>query len=176
MNKNRYIYKITSLDEGLIPTEAKIRIRLQKPYATYKTSDNPVYNNLPAYRFSTTEIAMTKEENLGKDAMQKINIVPNPYYAFSTYEKNQLDNRVRIINLPRKCDVYIYTLSGALVRKFSKDESIENHEAYLDWDLKNDANIPVSSGLYIIYIDGFELGSKTLKWFGIMRPIDLDAI
>lgn len=171
-----YPYKTTSISEGLVPNEAKIRIRLQKPYAAYKTSDNPVNNNLPTYRFSTSEIAMTLGEDLGKNAMEKINIVPNPYYAFSTYEKNQLDNRVRIINLPRKCNVYIYTLNGSLVRKFSKDETTDNHSTYLDWDLKNQAGIPVASGLYIIHIDGFDLGSKTLKWFGIMRPIDLDTI
>ena len=26
-----------------------------------------------------------------------------------------------------------------------------------------------------IHRGGFELGTKTLKWFGIMRPIDLDT-
>ncbi|MEA3495918.1 MAG: hypothetical protein U9R42_07780 [Bacteroidota bacterium] len=170
-----YPHKLKSLEEGLIPTETKIRIRIEKPYSTYKTSDNPENNNIPFYKFSTAKIAMTNSEEIGEDAMEKINIVPNPYYAFSGYEKNQLDNRVRIINLPRKCNVYIYTLSGALVRKFEKDESTENHKTFIDWDIKNHVGIPVASGLYIIHIDGFELGTKTLKWFGIMRPIDLDT-
>ncbi len=170
-----YPNELKPLKDGLIPTETRVRIRIKNPYAEYQTSDNPENNNVPYYRFSTSPIAMVNSEDIGKNAMENINIVPNPYYGFNEYEKNQLDNRVRIINLPKKCDIYIYTLSGALVRKFTKDETDDNHKPYLDWDLKNHAGIPVASGLYIIYIDGYELGSKTLKWFGIMRPIDLDT-
>ena len=167
--------KLTSLDQGLIPTETTIKIRIQKPYQTFKTSPTPENNNLPLYRFSTTEISMTNSQELGEDAMEKINIVPNPYYAFSSYEKNQLDNRVKIINLPKHCEISIYTLSGSLVRRVKKDETDDTHSLYYDWDLKNLAGIPVASGLYIIHINGYELGTKTLKWFGIMRPIDLDT-
>jgi len=163
------------LRDGLIPTETKIRVRVQKPYATYKTSTTPKNNNLPMYIFKTTQLAMTNSLELGKNALDKINIVPNPYYAFSEYEKTQLDNRVRLINLPKKCEISIYTLSGTLVRRLKKDETDANHVTYLDWDLKNHAGIPVASGLYIIYINAFELGNKTIKWFGIMRPIDLDT-
>lgn len=163
------------LKDGLIPTETKIRIRIQKPYATFQTSETPKNNNLPMYIFKTTQLAMTNSAELGKNAMDRINIVPNPYYAYSEYEKNQLDNRVRLINLPKKCEISIYTLSGTLVRRLKKDETDATHLTYIDWDLKNHAGIPVASGLYIIHINAFELGSKTLKWFGIMRPIDLDT-
>lgn len=170
-----YPNKVKSIEDGIVPNEAKIRIRIEKPYETFKTSTTPENNNIPFYKFTTKEIAMANSQELGENAMERINIVPNPYYAFSTYEKNQLDNRVRITNLPRKCEVFIYTLSGSLVRKFTKDESTENHATFQDWDLKNQAGIPVASGLYIIHVDGYELGTKTLKWFGIMRPIDLDT-
>ena len=163
------------LNQGLIPTETKIRIRVQKPYATYKTSDTPKNSNLPMYIFKTSQLAMTNSTELVKNAMDMVNIVPNPYYAYSEYEKNQLDNRVRIINLPKKCEISIYTLSGTLVRRLKKDETDANHVTYVDWDLKNHAGIPVASGLYIIYVNAFDLGNKTIKWFGIMRPIDLDT-
>jgi hypothetical protein len=175
-----YPHKLKPLKEGLIPTETRVKIRIAKPYAAYRTYPYdtftaPQNNNLPLYRFSTKGIAMAKSETYGENAMEKINIVPNPYYGSSEYERNQLDNRVRIINLPRKCEVKIFTLSGNLVRKYNKDESETDHQTFLDWDLKNHAGIPVASGLYIIHIDGFKLGTKTLKWFGIMRPIDLDT-
>ena len=170
-----YPYTVKSLADGLVPGEVKIRIRVEKPYAIYKTNGTAVNNSQPYYSFSTSSIAMKLSTELGKNAMDLINIVPNPYYAFSEYEKNQLDNRVRLINLPKKCDISIYTLSGTLIRKFKKDESDANHQTYLDWDLKNTAGVPVASGLYIIYVNGFELGTKTLKWFGIMRPLDLDT-
>ena len=42
-------------------------------------------------------------------------------------------------------------------------------------DLKNNHNIAIASGVYIIHIDGKEYGEKILKWFGALRPIDLDS-
>tara|TARA_B100001029_G_C14883685_1_gene351395 strand:- start:568 stop:732 length:165 start_codon:yes stop_codon:yes gene_type:complete len=50
-----------------------------------------------------------------------------------------------------------------------KDDSM----ASMDWDLKNSYGIPVASGLYVIHVKTPE-GEKILKWFGAMRPIDLD--
>lgn len=172
-----YPNHLKSLTDGLIPTETKIRIRIEKPYAVFNkiNTTTPQNRYQPFYTFTTSEIAMTKSNEFGKDAMDLINIVPNPYYGYSEYEKNQLDNRVRFTNLPKKCEISIFTLSGILVRKFKQDQTDENHTTFLDWDLKNQAGVPVASGLYIIYVNGFDLGHKTLKWFGIMRPLDMDT-
>jgi hypothetical protein len=85
---------------------------------------------------------------------------------------NQLDNRVKIVNLPQKCVVSIYTVSGTLVRRFNKDD---NSRTFLDWDLKNQAGIPISGGLYLIHVNVPDVGERTIKWFGSLRPIDLDS-
>jgi hypothetical protein len=66
--------------------------------------------------------------------------------------------------------VSIYNLSGTLIRFYNKADPI----TYLDWDLKNNKNIPIASGTYIIHIKTPEGGEKILKWFGVMRPVDLD--
>ena len=99
-----------------------------------------------------------------------INIVPNPYYAFSSYETNQLDNRVKVTNLPDICTVTIYDLNGNRIRQFKKADKITS----IDWDLKNERNIPIASGTYIIHVDVPGIGETILKWFGIMRPVDLN--
>ncbi|MBA3706731.1 MAG: hypothetical protein H0W84_12770, partial [Bacteroidetes bacterium] len=84
-------------------------------------------------------------------------------------------------NLPQKCTVSIYTLSGTLIRKFKVDQSgVATYSSgiaitSLDWDMKNTAGIQVASGLYIIHVDVPEVGERILKWFGVMRPQDLDA-
>jgi hypothetical protein len=62
-------------------------------------------------------------------------------------------------------------VNGLLIRKFTKDSP----QTFLDWDLKNQSGIPVASGLYIIHVDVPDVGEKILKWFGVMRPIDLDS-
>jgi hypothetical protein len=57
-----------------------------------------------------------------------------------------------------------------MIRQFKKADPLTS----LDWDLKNHKNIPIASGTYIIHIDVPNVGEKILKWFGVMRPIDLD--
>lgn len=126
----------------------------------------------PTYGFSTDNIvATTGDLNVAKDAMELINVVPNPYYSYSAYETNQLDNRVKFTNLPQQATISIFTVSGTLVRKIKKDDSVTS----VDWDLKNDYGIPIASGLYIIHVNAPGIGEKIIKWFGALRPIDLDT-
>ncbi|MBI4930647.1 MAG: hypothetical protein HY841_07785 [Bacteroidetes bacterium] len=152
-------------------------------------------NNYPMYTFSmgVLEAPHLLDHTDALDpvtALDYIKVVPNPYYAYSLYEKNSLDNRVKITNLPAKCTVSIYNLSGTLIRTFKKAAEVTNHEPYgydsngnpepthdgsLDWDLKNTAGIPIASGVYIIHVEVPDVGEKIVKWFGIMRPIDLDS-
>ncbi|MDG1916227.1 MAG: hypothetical protein P8I29_00215 [Flavobacteriales bacterium] len=135
--------------------------------------------NYPNYRFSTAGIAPTvlTEENLVDSVMDLINVVPNPYYAYSTYEGvengGQLDTRVRITNLPDECVISIYTINGSLIKQLNKDSQ---GSASIDWDLKNQKGIPIASGAYIINVSVPSLGKeRNLKWFGVLRPIDLDT-
>ena len=169
--------KLNSVQDGLIPTETKMRLRVVTPYASYaNASGTPKNHDQPMYSFNTNSIAPTVSTELGKKALPEVNVVPNPYYAYSKYETSQLDNRVRITNLPAKCTINIYTVDGALVRKFNVAQPVgELRTTFLDWDLKNSANVPIASGVYLIHINAGELGEKVIKWFGVMRPIDLDT-
>jgi len=177
-------HSLASIADGIIPTNVKIRMRISKPYEMFDMdtfAGIPVLNKtLPYYTFSTSGIAATTNNTtVAKSEMDKVGIVPNPYYAYDTYENSLLDNRVRIINLPSKsCKISIYTLNGSLVRQFNyvgvaEAANSDAQETYLDWDLTNQAGIPIAGGVYIIYIDGGSAGSKVLKWFGVLRPIDL---
>lgn len=187
---------IPLLAEGrqLLETDAKIRLRVRKDYRVFASSGIPAVNNAnPMYEFDVPESAQasTNVTEKAKTALDLIRVVPNPYYAYSTYEQtrsDQLDNRVRITNLPRRCTVSIYTINGTLVRQFKRDVSSDlsdglaveegqdrNQATTLDWDLKNTAGVTVSSGVYIIHVDAGSLGEKVVKWFGVMRPIDLDS-
>ena len=133
-----------------------------------------VNNADPIYDFNTNDIGVHKEDAVAaEDALSLINIVPNPYYAYSGYEEKTGDNIVKITNLPRNCNVSIYTLNGSLIRTLRKAD--DDAKASLDWDLKNNARIPIASGMYIIHVDVPNVGEKILKWFGVMRPLDLEA-
>ena len=138
-------------------------------------ADMPINNFNPVYEFNTTDlVSEIKNNEQAKSALDLINVVPNPYYGYSEYETSQLDNRVKITNLPNSATIRIFTVSGTLLKTIKKSDDLTS----VDWDLKNDHGIPVASGLYVIHvrttIDG-KKQNKILKWFGVLRPIDLDT-
>jgi hypothetical protein len=176
--RNDSRYPMLTPEQGLIPTDVHVRLRSKQAYAKWSPTQistgntaNAENNWNPLYTFSTKGLAPTTNQTATLESLlDKINVVPNPYYAFSGYEENKLDNRIKIINLPEQCTISIFSLNGTLIRQFKK----ASPETYQDWDLKNGKNIPISSGVYIIHVDVPEVGEKVLKWFGVMRPTDLD--
>lgn len=157
-------------------SEIRIHLRVNKQYqsgySSLRTSLTPQNKNNPLYSFSFADMAPTTHvQTTGASAMDLIQVVPNPYYASSEYENTPLDNRVKIVNLPERCTISIYSLSGTLVRRFEKGDASTS----LDWDLKNFKNIPIASGLYIIHVQADGLGERILKWYGVLRPPQLDT-
>ena len=126
---------------------------------------------MPLYEFEMDDIAtITGDSVVAEEACEILNVVPNPYYAYSNYEFNKLHHIVKIVNLPDICTVKIYTVGGTLVRTFHKDSPVTS----IDWDLKNYAGIPIASGVYLIHIEVPGICERVLKWFGVVRPPDLD--
>jgi hypothetical protein len=154
-----------------LPTETRIRIRMNSAYQNRQLADAP-NGGIPQFQFNTSNIATrTYESAVGSSALETIRVVPNPYYGFSSYEASQLDNIVKITNLPETCTINIFSTSGTLIRQLRKDNSL----TYVEWDLKNTYNVPIASGVYIIHVDAGELGEKVVKWFGALRPVDLNS-
>ena len=162
--------------------EAKIRIRVAKPYTAGYSNveldsvypDLAQYGKYPRYRFAIDGLEPEwNEEAKTESDLDLITVVPNPYYAYSSYEANALTNTVKITNLPDNCVVTIYNLSGTKIRQFKKDT---DEVTSIDWDLTNFANTPVASGFYLIHVkDNTSGGERTIKFFGAMRQIDLNT-
>ena len=190
-NMNKNLYKLVMwigmpvgvegmewLPEG---NECRVRIRLAKPYGTgygfplqQENPDLMINNMNPKYTFSIDGWdPIQNDEAKADEDLNLITVVPNPYYAYDTYEGNSLTNKVKITNLPNKCIVSIYTLSGTKVRQFRKDT---DETTSIEWDLTNFANTPVASGFYLIHIkDLTSGGERTIKFFGAMRQVDLNT-
>ena len=169
----------------LLASDVEVKIRIAKPYDrnysslaisdTVITEYGKLNNNYPLYQFSTEEVATDYlDETAFDEDLDMIRVVPNPYYAYSTYEKVPLDNRVKITNLPDKCTITIYTLSGTQIRKFNKDNTLTD----VEWDLKNFVGVPIAGGMYLIHIETYLDGKKkerVIKWFGMLRKPDLNT-
>jgi hypothetical protein len=164
-------YPMLAPDQELLSTNVTIRLRVNKEYKNFVGSGENA--GKPMYGWSMEDIA-TKvgSQDMLKEALAMINVVPNPYYAFSEYERTRLDTKVKIVNLPEVCTVRIYTANGKLVRTFKKDSP----QTYLDWDLTNYKSIPVAGGIYLIHVDVPNVGERVLKFFGGMRQADLQGI
>jgi hypothetical protein len=155
-------------------------------------------HEMPAYQFVLgPEDAVLENLATRSNARQdyidsllgRINVVPNPYYSYSNYETaSQLETKVRIINLPtgiekgqpQGCTIRIYTVDGTLVRTLgptavTRDASIGAENTTVDWDLHNQSGIPIAGGMYLIHVSVPGIGERVIKWFGTMRPVDLNS-
>ncbi len=168
---------VTVENKGFLATDVTYKIRVKRPYkkgfnnAEWE-SGTPQNGNLPMYTFNTGDLFTVNDDlTTAEDALNLINVVPNPYYAYSGYEVNQLATTVKITNLPQKCVVSIYTVNGTLIRQFKKDEP----KTSIEWDLKNTTGIPIAGGVYLIHVNVDGVGEKVIKFFGALRPVDLDS-
>lgn len=173
-------FQFKSMTDGFVPTKTTIKLRVNRPY------ERPNLNtNILSYKFNMKGLAAAKNQtDIAKNALDLVKAVPNPYYAYSQYENSQLDNRVIITNLPPKTNISIFTLDGTLIRVIKTDYSGDTAAGAkadeklinrVEWDLTNNKNIPIASGMYLIHVEAPDLGvEKTIKWFCVKRPLDLD--
>jgi hypothetical protein len=164
-------YPLLRPTQSLLSTDVTIKLRVNKEYKNFVGSGEN--GGKPMYSWNMDDIAtVTADKDQLAEALKMINVVPNPYYAFSEYERNRLDTRVKITNLPKTCTINIYTVNGKLVRTFKKDSEVTSQ----DWDLTNNKSIPVASGVYLIHVEIPGVGERVLKFVGGMRQVDLQGI
>ena len=184
-----------------IPSDVTINIDVRTAYgknmspngttAQRATGEAAINKDMPAYQFViNASDAVLENLATGASARQSyvdsllgsINVVPNPYYSYSKYETtSQLETKVRIVNLPtgvtsdgrqEGCYIKIYTVDGTLVRTLGPTPV---NATTIDWDLHNQTGIPIAGGMYLIHVTVPGIGERVIKWFGTMRPVDLNS-
>ncbi|KAB2908262.1 MAG: hypothetical protein LC102_07680 [Ignavibacteriales bacterium] len=138
---------------------------LKIPLASY-----PYVNDI--FTFTTS-----KGGDLSADQKQalfdKVNVYPNPLFAYnpqSSFSGNTPDNPyVTFTNLPVDVTVKIFSLSGILVRTLTTADKPSPTSPFLKWDLMNEDNLRVASGMYLAIVKSPEFGEKILK-FAVIMP------
>ena len=124
----------------------------------------------------TTEDVFTIETKAGfinnQDAankMDNIYVVPNPYVGANEIEpanklsgQNRGERRIYFENLPTKCTIRIYTLSGELVTTLEHESGSDNGREF--WNLLNHDGFSVAYGVYLAHIDAPDVGEKLIKF------------
>lgn len=99
--------------------------------------------------------------------------MPNPYVGMNDIEpttklpgQQRGERRIYFENLPSKCTIRIYTLSGDPVTVLEHDSGMQNAREF--WNLLNKDGFSVSYGIYIAHIDAPGIGEKLIK-FAIIK-------
>ena len=106
------------------------------------------------------------DANVAKNRLDEISVFPNPYFGANAIETDKYNRFVRFTNLPDQVNRFrIFSLAGVFIKTIHKDNSSQ----FVDWDLLNADLLPVSSGIYLAYVEMEGIGTKILKIAIIQR-------
>jgi hypothetical protein len=109
----------------------------------------------------TTPASIIASDSLASTRLDRVKVVPNPYYNSSGFDIGQNDHRVRFQNLPDTCTIRIFNLGGELVATIDKATAARS---YAEWDLLTMDHLPVASGVYLYLVEAPGAG----RFFGKM--------
>ena len=133
------------------------------------------FSSADQYTFSAGSLAAQNNTALAKEDVSQINVFPNPYYAFNAQETSRFVRFVTFSHLPGNATIRIFNVAGHLIKTIKKEASV-NATQFQRWDLLNQYDFPVASGIYIVHIDMPDLGAtKILKVAIIQEQEVLDA-
>jgi hypothetical protein len=133
----------------------------------FRTERNP--SRLDLFRY-TVEGGEWKTAD-AKEKMRNIFVVPDPYVASNNLEPiyelgGYSQRRVDFVNLPPKCTIRIFTVSGKLIKKI-EHESLEDFGRH-SWDLTTEDGPEVAFGMYFFVVEAKDIGVKRGK-FAIIK-------
>ena len=99
--------------------------------------------------------------------MQKIKVVPNPYYATTAFEGQNTftsgrgPREIQFRNLPQNCIIRIFTISGELVKTIDHSSALNYGTG--KWDLLTKDNLTAAYGIYVYHIEAPGVGERIGK-------------
>ena len=99
-----------------------------------------------------------RKQEVTESKLKNIKVVPNPYLSRSGFQETTGERRLRFTQLPTKCRITVYTVTGELVTVIDHEDDYESNEW---WNLqtgKNHDGPVIAPGLYIFVVeaDGLE--------------------
>jgi len=136
------------------------RAYLLDPFDMQIFASNVLTSN-DEFTFTSYASAEATETTLKED-IKKINVVPNPYYGYHKNESNIFARWVQFNNIPanKKVTIKIFDLAGNKIRTIEKPV---DSSTLVQYDLKNEYQLPIASGIYIYHVDVAGIGEKVGK-------------
>lgn len=108
-------------------------------------------------------------------ALDNILVAPNPYRGSADWERSDFEGTIMFQNLPKRCSIFIYSLTGELIRtvyhNLPGDETPDPEGSETGgerWDMLSYNRMSIASGIYIYRVVSDEYGEAIGK-FAIIR-------
>ena len=96
--------------------------------------------------------------------LSKVRVVPNPYIVASIYESQQNVREIQFMYLPKECTIYIYTMSGTLVKTLYHNDG----SGSISWNLLSEWNQALAYGVYFFVVEDPQ-GNKYTDKFALIK-------
>lgn len=121
--------------------------------------------------FEFTMRAAHVDEDLARQELEQVAVVPNPYVAAASWEpQTQITGRgprmVQFIHLPEQCTIRIFTMRGELVQTLEHRSTTGDGAEW--WDLKTRDGQEIAYGVYLYHVEAEGIGETTGK-FAIVK-------
>ena len=123
---------------------------------------------LSADKFTFTTSAGKTDNELAKEELDKIKVVPNPYVGSAKWELKNPYNTGRgprslhFTHLPAQCTIRIFTINGELVNTLNHDSNLNN--GTYEWDMLTKDRLAISYGVYVFHVEAPGIGDKVGKF------------
>jgi len=125
--------------------------------------------NNPSVVFEYSTTGNVQNSTLAKASSQRVGVYPNPYYAFNNAEPSKFNKFITFNNLPQNATIRIFNVAGQLVRTLTKNSP----DQFLRWNLSNQNNYPVASGMYIAYVDMPDVPATKIVKFAVIQEQEI---
>ncbi|MCK5457185.1 MAG: hypothetical protein KAI45_08670, partial [Melioribacteraceae bacterium] len=121
------------------------------------------------------------------DEGREVGVYPNPYYGNAIWDgQSERLRKIYFNNLPLRCEIIVYTLSGDIVKRihhdensngsnirwfetFSSDESQQMTGGEEAWDLITDHDQAIATGLYLFSVKDESNGNIKIGKFLVIK-------
>lgn len=101
-------------------------------------------------------------------ALDDIKVVPNPYYVRAQWDTDRFNKHIKFTHLPQACTIRIFTVSGILIKTIEHNENTGDQAGYHRWNLRNEENLDIASGLYLFQVKDKKTGKEKIGKFAIV--------
>ena len=109
------------------------------------------------------------DNQIVRENISNIRVVPNPYVVSSLYEpefgelRREPLREIQFINLPVECTIHIYTIDADLVKTLRN----ESNSGTVIWDLRSEGGREIAPGIYIYVVKSDD--AEYLSRFAVIK-------